>query len=186
MQNNNKPKVSICCVTYNQKDYIKQTLDGFLMQKTNFPFIIIVGDDCSTDGTTEIIKEYADKYPDIIKPIYHNTNQKMYNNSCDVYNAVDSEYVALCEGDDYWIDENKLQLQIDLLDKNRDCNICFHKTRNIFENKLQKDYIFPTKDVIPFKKRFTFNDLLKKNFIQTNSCVYRCQYNNVDIRTVFK
>ncbi len=178
----NKPYVTICCITYNQAKYIRQTLDGFVAQKTKFPFVAIVGDDCSTDGTREIVKEYAKKYPDIIKPIFQEKNKGGYENFCNVLNAANSKYIALCEGDDYWIDKNKLQIQIDLLDKNEDCNICFHKAFYKFEDKSKKDYQFPKLKT----KRLKFNDLLKQNFIQTNSCVYRWQYNNVDIRTIYK
>lgn len=119
-----KPLVSICSITYNHAPYIRQCLDGFLMQKTNFPFEIIINDDCSTDGTTEIIKEYAAKYPELIKPIFHDENQ--YQKGARgilvnyVFPKVQGKYLALCEGDDYWIDSLKLQKQVDFLEENPD------------------------------------------------------------------
>ena len=115
------PLVSIGCITYNHAPYIRQCLEGFLMQKTTFPFEIIINDDCSTDGTTEIVKEYADKYPDLIIPIFHEENQ--YQKGVRgiyakfVYPKVRGKYIALCEGDDYWIDPLKLQKQVDFLEE---------------------------------------------------------------------
>ena len=124
------PLVSICCITYNHAPYIRQCLDGFLMQKTDFKYEIVIHDDCSTDGTTEIIKEYASKYPDIFVPLYEDENQYsrgvrgIYRKF--VFPKVKGKYIALCEGDDYWIDENKLQMQVDFLEKNPEYTMCFH------------------------------------------------------------
>ena len=103
--------VSIICNTYNQEKYIAQCLDGFLMQKTNFSFEILVHDDCSTDGTQKIIKEYQSRFPDIIKPIFQKVN--LYSQgkrnliNAEQYSRVKYKYVALCEGDDYWTDPLK-------------------------------------------------------------------------------
>ena len=123
--NNEEIMVSICCMTYNQEKYIKQALDSFLMQKTNFKFEIIIHDDCSTDNTTNIIKEYAEKYPDIVVPIYESENQ--YSKGIDVctpcWNKSKGKYIALCEGDDYWCSKNKLQIQFDFMEKNNDCSL---------------------------------------------------------------
>lgn len=123
-----KPLVSICSITYNQASYIRQCLDGFLMQKTNFAFEIVINDDCSTDGTTEIIREYEAKYPEIIKPIYHDENlyskgiRGMFVNFC--LPKAQGKYIAMCEGDDYWIDPLKLQKQIDFLEENPIYTMC--------------------------------------------------------------
>lgn len=122
------PLISCCCITYNQRNYIEQCLDGFLIQKTTFPFEIIIHDDCSTDGTTEVIKKYVEKYPKLFVPLYEDENQYskgvrgIYLNY--VFPYVKGQYIALCEGDDYWIDENKLQLQIDWLENNPDYVMC--------------------------------------------------------------
>ena len=145
----NVPLVSIRCITYNHEPYIAQTLDGFLMQKTNFPFEIIVHDDASTDKTADIIRIYEKKYPQIVKPIYEIENQYSKRDgslSRIVDAAVRGKYIALCEGDDFWIDENKLQKQVDFLEVNDDYGLCYtnfkiQKTTNeLLEKQLKKEY----------------------------------------------
>ena len=112
-------KVSVCLITYNQKDFISQAIEGVLMQKTTFPFDLVIGDDNSTDGTSEICSGYAAKFPDIVKYHRHEKNLGMMPNFLETLKVCSkSEYIALCEGDDYWVDENKLQLQADFLDAN--------------------------------------------------------------------
>lgn len=119
-------KVVIRCLTYNHEPYIRDCLDGFVMQKTNFPFVAIVHDDASTDGTTQILKDYAEKYPNIIVPIYENENQWSKHDGTigrimkDIINEYSHTYVAACEGDDYWIDPFKLQKQVDFLENNQE------------------------------------------------------------------
>lgn len=119
--------VTIRCITYNHEPYIRQCLEGFVMQKTNFRFEAIVHDDASTDRTADIIREYADKYPEIIKPIYETENQ--YSKKDGSLTRIMDEhtkgkYVAFCEGDDYWIDPLKLQKQVEFLEKNLDYGLC--------------------------------------------------------------
>ncbi len=120
--------VSIKCLVYNHAPYLRQCLDGFVMQKTNFKFEAVVHDDCSTDGSQEIIKEYAAKYPDIIKPIYETENQYSKHDGS-LRRIVDAhlngKYIAFCEGDDYWIDPNKLQLQVDYMEAHPNVGMCF-------------------------------------------------------------
>ncbi len=176
-----EPKVSICCVTYNHEKFIRQTLESFLMQKTNFSFEIIIHDDASTDNTAEIIKEYEKKYPDIVKPIYQIENQFSKGKSISkTYNfpRIKGEYVALCEGDDYWTDPLKLQKQVDFLDANPDFSVCFHSVRVFFEDGSIPDKIFPAKELIFNKDILNIEDLLRHNFIQTNSVVYRWRFND--------
>ena len=163
--------VSIHCMAYNHAIYIKDCLDGFVKQKTNFPFAAYVGDDCSTDGTTEIIKEYEAKYPDIIKGIYHNKNTKAQVNFFDILKQCKGKYLIFCEGDDYWTDENKLQKQVDFMEQNPDYSICFHPVKRIFEGNAAKNDLFPTDEMKKYE--FNFENLLKYNFIQTNSALYR-------------
>ena len=154
-----KPVVSICSITYNHATYIRQCLDGFLMQKTNFPFEIIINDDCSTDGTTEIIKEYAAKYPNLIKPIFHDENQ--YQKGVRgmfakfVFPKAQGKYIALCEGDDYWIDPLKLQKQVDFMDAHPDYSMCFHENCRLIGDVFGKEHFrykksqtVPIEDVI--------------------------------------
>lgn len=129
--------VSVCCLTYNHKKYIRHCLDGFIMQKTNFKFEVLIHDDASTDGTQDIIKEYEEKYPDIIKPIYQTENQYSKHigiNRTFQYPRVTGKYIALCEGDDYWSDPNKLQKQFDAMEKNPNCIVSVHKVRHIYED----------------------------------------------------
>ena len=125
--------VSILTTAYNHAPFIAQALDSFLAQKTNFPFEVIVHDDASTDGTDDIIRHYAEKYPDIVKPIFQKVNQ--YSQGINVYSFMKSaargKYFALCEGDDYWCDEHKLQIQVDWLEKHPEYCACVHNTRKI-------------------------------------------------------
>ena len=119
--------VSICCVAYNQEQYIRQALDSFLAQKTNFPFEVLISDDASPDHTADIIREYEQKYPNIIKPIYFTENQYSQGINIDEknYERAEGKYIAICEGDDYWIDEYKLQKQVDYMEAHPDCTFCF-------------------------------------------------------------
>ena len=122
-------KVSISCIAYNQEDYIADAIESFLMQKTNFKYKVLIHDDASTDKTAEIIKEYEKKYPDIIKGVYQSENQ--YSKGVKVTTTFLAplylgKYVAVCEGDDYWTDENKLQKQYDYMESHPECNLCVH------------------------------------------------------------
>ena len=128
--------VSICCITYNQEAYIRDALEGFVKQKTNFRYEVLIHDDASTDRTAEIIREYEEKYPDLIKPILQTVNQYSLGltNVSGTWNfprAVKngSKYIAMCEGDDYWIDEHKLQRQVDYLEAHSDCSLAFHSAK---------------------------------------------------------
>ncbi len=126
-----KPLVAIQCITYNHEPYIRDALEGFAMQKTNFPFVAIVHDDASTDKTAEIIREYAEKYPDIIKPIFETENQYSKKDGSlgrimkEAIATTRAKYIAMCEGDDYWTDPLKLQKQVDFLESNPDYGMCY-------------------------------------------------------------
>lgn len=147
-----EPLVSICCITYNHAPYIRECLAGFMMQETNFPIEIIINDDASTDGTTEIIKEYEARYPDIIKPIYQVENQYskgvrgMYANFC--FPRAQGKYIALCEGDDYWTDPLKLQKQVDFLEANPEYVMCSHRFKILERERYEKDWYSTTSDVV--------------------------------------
>lgn len=143
------PLVSIKCLVYNHEPYLRQCLEGFVMQKTTFPFEAIVHDDASTDGSAAIIREYAAKYPDIIKPIYEVENQysKRDGSLRKIMNAAihsDTKYIALCEGDDYWIDPLKLQKQVDFLENNPEYVMSHTSFRYYYE--LDKRF-YDSKDV---------------------------------------
>ena len=136
-------KVVIKCFTYNHEKYIEDALKGFVRQRTNFPFCAIVVDDCSTDRSVEIIKQYEDRYPEIIKGIYLPVN--MYGNPKKqeyIKPWIDcAQYIAVCEGDDYWIDDYKLQRQVDFLDSHPDYMLHFHNAIVRYENHTMPDCI---------------------------------------------
>ena len=115
-------KVSVCVVTYNQERYIAECLQSLVDQETNFNFEVIVSDDCSTDRTPEIIKDFQRRYPNIIKPILHKKNMGAYKNFIFVHKQAKGKYVAHMDGDDYAL-PGKLQIQADYLDHNAECNI---------------------------------------------------------------
>lgn len=119
--------VSIVCDTYNHGRYIRNALNGFVSQKTNFKYEVLIHDDASTDNTAEIIREYEEKYPELIKPIYQTENQYSQNINIDVvhqYPRVKGKYIAFCEGDDYWTDPMKLQKQYDFMEANPEYSLC--------------------------------------------------------------
>ena len=179
----NKPLVSVFCLTYNHAPYIRQCLDGFLMQRTSFDYEVIINDDASTDGTTEIIKEYENKYPEIIIPIYHEENlyskgeRGFWNKYC--LPRAQGKYIALCEGDDYWTDPYKLQKQVDFLEGHPEYGLVYAKAKYFnqkqqkFEGVLGKDYI-------------SFENLLRENIIPTLTVMLRKSlifqyYNEIDV-----
>jgi len=164
--------LTIFTPTYNHEKYIGECLENIVKQKTNFKYQVIVSDDCSTDNTREIIKKYEKKYPDIIKPIYREKNIGAMNNFIETLNNIHTKYVALCDGDDFWTNPQKLQTQVDFLEKNKEFSICTHKTKIFFQDKSQPDLIFPQTT----KKTFELKDLLKENIIVANTVVYRWKY----------
>ena len=153
-QKENKIMVSIISLAYNHASYIRECLDGFMMQKTNFAFEVLIHDDASTDGTADIIREYEAKYPDIIKPIYQTENQ--YSKGIPIgctylYPRAKGKYIALCEGDDYWTDPLKLQKQVDFLESHPDYVMCSHRFKQYIqdEHRFIKDwYTDETEDVV--------------------------------------
>lgn len=171
-----KPLLSVCVITYNHALYIRQALDSVLSQKVNFDWEIIIADDFSTDGTREIIQEYHKKYPDLIKLILQKKNVGAESNWLDLIRYPKSRYIAYLEGDDYWDDISKLQMQVDFLEKYLDYAFCFHQTKVFFENNEERPAVWP-KNVSP--DMLTIESLLKENFIPSNSVVYRRQnYSN--------
>lgn len=138
-------KVSVVCLAYNHAKYIRQALEGFVNQKTDFEYEVIVHDDASTDGTTDIIREYEKKYPSIIKPIYQPENifSKGINARTEfIAPILKGEYVALCEGDDYWTYDEKLQVQYDYMKAHPECAMCVHQA--IFHDCIKgTDKVYP-------------------------------------------
>ena len=124
-------KVSVVCTAYNHEAYIRETLESFVSQETDFPFEVLVNDDASTDATAAIIREYAEKYPKVVRPFYQEKN--LFSQGINIYDAVlypaaRGDYIAACEGDDFWTDRKKLQRQADFLDSHPDYSACVHNT----------------------------------------------------------
>ncbi len=139
-------KVSVFCIAFNHHKYLRRCLDSMVGQKTNFSYEIIIHDDASTDGTQDIIREYAEKYPDLIIPILQEENQ--YSQKKDIvkdflFPAASGKYIVECEGDDFWCDENKLQLQLDALENHPECVLCVHDTGTVDADGNKQDLYFP-------------------------------------------
>ena len=166
----NSITVTICCLTYNHENFIRQCLDGFMIQKTNFHFEVLVHDDASTDKTQEIIREYVAIYPDIIKPILQEKNQyskgirTILASFC--YPKAKGKYIALCEGDDYWIDPLKLQKQIDFLENHPEYAMVYTRSNVYNQSKCKME------DNLIGREFNDFNDLLIINRIPTlTTCI---------------
>lgn len=167
--------VSIVCLVYNHEPYLRQCLDGFVMQQTSFPIEVVIHDDASTDGSIKIIHEYYNKYPNIFHPIIETENQWSIDNSLIIHKIFkkikDAKYVAMCEGDDYWTDPHKLQKQVDFMESHPDYAICYHhvKILNSLTNEFECDNEFY--NGIP--DDFSIKELSIRNCIHTNSVLYR-------------
>lgn len=159
---NNNLLVSVCCITYNHGPYIRQCLNGMLMQQTNFAIEILIHDDASTDDTADIIREYEVLSPHIIKPIYQKENQ--YSKGVKVgavynYSRAQGKYIAICEGDDYWTDPLKLQKQVDYLEAHEECGLVHTLAKGYIQGKNQyTDRLFG-KDVPNFESLFESNTI---------------------------
>jgi glycosyltransferase involved in cell wall biosynthesis len=166
----NRPKVSIVSTTYNQQAYVRDAFDSFVAQQTDFPIEIIVADDASTDATPTIIHEYSTQYPNLFRPILRRQNLGLNPNLTDALSATRGEYVALCEGDDYWIDPLKLTKQVNFLDQHPRTTVCFHPVNVRWEDQSTSDSEFPP---VSWRSKLSLETLIARNFIQTNSAVYR-------------
>jgi glycosyltransferase involved in cell wall biosynthesis len=168
-----EPMVTVRTSTYQHAAYIRECIEGVLMQQTTFPFEYIIGEDFSTDGTREIVFEYAKKYPDKIRVITAGYNVGMKANGRRCTRASRGKYIALCEGDDYWTDPLKLQRQVDFLEENQEYVMCCHACKIIFENDPAKtDFSF----ISDKDETLTLDEFLNpdsKNRIRTESVVYK-------------
>ena len=164
-----KPLVAIHCLVYNHAPYLRDCLEGFVMQQTNFPFVAVVHDDASTDNSAAIIREYEQKYPHIFKPIYE--IESIYkkggfgaidNVMLHAINATNAKYVAMCEGDDYWTDPLKLQKQVDFMEANPEYVLCCHRYKiyNQNDGTWDKDYVHQLFEISP--NGFSFSN--QENF----------------------
>lgn len=128
-----EPLVSVYCMTYNHETTIAQTIEGIVSQQTDFPFELIIHDDASTDGTAAIVREYAERYPHIIRPVIQAENQYRRCNLIRqfIHPISKGKWIALCEGDDFWTDPQKLQIQVDYMRAHPDCTLCFHAVEQL-------------------------------------------------------
>lgn len=171
--------VSVAMLVYNHEKYIEQAIESILMQKVNFKYEIIIGEDCSTDKSREIISKYRDMYPDIIKPIFRCKNIGPMKNCREVYLNCKGKYIALLEGDDYWCDENKLQMQVDFLEENSEYSCCVHPSKTYNCRTKQFDGIIPK---VKFSEFEDLNDGMLKyikvgSFYHGNSFLFRNFFN---------
>jgi len=173
------PLVSICSITYNHDKYIKDAMDGFLKQETNFPFEIVISDDCSTDNTRSLLKGYLERFPDKIRLLLPEENLGVVKNFSTTIAACRGKYIALCEGDDYWTDPLKLQKQVDFMEAHPECSLCCHKVLIINTNGLRPNSVFPD---IDGDKILDSEFLYEHAFIRTSSVMYR----NVDLDGLLK
>lgn len=165
-----QPLVSICCITYNHAPYISETLESFLSQRTMFPYEIIICDDASIDETAQIITEYVQKYPGKITFIQNRVNKFSKGThpiATDVLPIAQGKYIALCEGDDYWISTDKLQMQVDFLENNSDYSGSAHHCLKLFPNGTTSLFKSSTKAI------YTVSDLLGKRPFHTASFLFR-------------
>lgn len=169
----NNIEVSIVCNTYNHEKYIREALEGFLKQKTNFKFEVLIHDDASTDHTAEIIKEFEERYPEVIRPIYQSENQ--YSKGINVtttfqYPRAKGKYIAFCEGDDFWTDKRKLQKQYELMEKYPEVNMSAHTVKAISNGEEKFRFAPSNVECI-----FSIEEVIKGGgeFVSTNSLFYR-------------
>ena len=160
MLDEKKPLVSICVLTYQHEKYIEQALDSFLSQETTFPFEIVIHDDASKDKTAEIIRRYAEQYPDIVKPLLQEKNQFSQGifNVSGVYNypRARGKYIAFCDGDDFWTDVHKLQRQVDYMEAHPECTLAIHAAMFVAEDGT------PTGEMRPYSedRTLTMEDVI--------------------------
>jgi glycosyltransferase involved in cell wall biosynthesis len=165
------PRVSVAMVTYNHEKYITQAIESVLMQVTNFPVELVIGEDCSTDGTRTIVKHYAEKYPQFIRALLPERNLGAHNNYSAVMSGCNAEYIAYLEGDDYWTDPSKLSRQVAPMDSDLTMSFCFHPV-TVFDQELGAEAgVFPAKDPRLFQDMV--EELIRWNFIASNSRMLR-------------
>ena len=164
------PLVSVVVICYNQQEFIGQALQSILDQEIDWPMEVIVADDASTDATPEIIREVDDQHPGRIRPVLRPANVGIHANAVDALNRTRGKYVALCEGDDYWTDPEKLRRQISHLEEHPDVSVCFHPVLCTWDDHSRPDSIEPP---AADDRDLSLNALLEENFMATNSVVYR-------------
>ena len=164
------PVVSVLMICYNQEEYIGKAIRSVMRQKTTFPVELIIHDDCSIDRTGEICKEYANLYPDRICYVRNEKNVGLEENFIRAYRLTKGKYIAICEGDDYWLGRKKLQRQVDVMEAHPEYAICFHRTLNYYMRDNSKSLTAYERPAVT-----TIYDLARKNYISNVSCLYRKQ-----------
>ena len=165
--------VSILTITFNHELFLRQTLESLLSQKTNFEFEILISDDCSTDQTKKICEEFKEKYPGIVRLILRDRNIGMMPNFIDAVYQTTGKYIAMCEGDDYWSDESKLQMQVDYLEKNELVMLSSHKSQALYKNIFWNYHEIKQYNKRPLHSLFSIEDYIVKDFFHTSSIVFR-------------
>lgn len=172
--------VSVCITTYNVEDYIPQTIESVLMQKTTFPFEIIIGDDASSDHTRQVCLSYQEKYPDKIKLVLHDKNVGVGDNNFAVIQQAQGQYIAWCDGDDYWIDEYKLQYQYEILEKFSDVSLVHTDWLNIRDfNDTKNESKITQNEIERFKQGIECIEMLilkRDSGCRFSSCMFRKVY----------
>lgn len=168
IHNENIPTVSIKMSTYNHGQFIAKAIESVLMQKTTFPFELIIGEDCSTDNTRAVILEYQQRNSNIVKPILNDRNMGMKHTFHQTLSACHGDYIAILDGDDYWTSPHKLQKQVDFMNTHPECSISFHNVQMVYENGKESQIYIKKAD-----KYVVFEDLLKMCFIPSCSVMLR-------------
>ena len=190
-----KIEVSIFCCVYNHAKYLRKCLDGFVMQKTTFEFEIVIHDDCSNDGSLKIIEEYAAQYPDLFVVLTENENQ--YSKGVLITSSImipraRGRYYAFCEGDDFWIDEYKLQKQYDYMERDSECTICYHNTirhdlggveKNSLFNQWISNHVLTIEEAFVGWNTHTSSSFFRKEYYIKPEFGKRCWFGDLVLRT---
>lgn len=163
-------KLSVCMITYNHEDFIAQALDSVLMQDVDFDYEIVLGEDCSTDNTRDIARDYASRFGDRVQLLPAEKNLGGKHNFIRTLRACRGQYIALCEGDDYWTSPQKLAKQVSFLDNHPECAVCFHNVEVIYEDRSQEPRNYCPSGL---KEISGLEDILKRNFIPSCSVMFR-------------
>lgn len=176
-----RPYVSVCMITYNHEQYIEQAINGVLMQQCSFDVELIISNDCSPDHTDQIIKKIVNTHPCAhwIKYTKHLVNKGITANFIWTLKQARGKYIAICEGDDYWIDSLKLQKQVAFMEQNQDCALCFHASKSINNNNPNEYIVSKPKD-IPMNNKFEIKHVILKGgtFMATNSMFFLKEHIN--------
>ena len=163
-------KVSVRILTYNLDKFIAQALESVLMQQVDFDYEVVIGEDCSTDNTRDILIDYQKKYPEKIRLMLNDTNVGMVNNEMQVFRASKGKYIALLDGDDYWTSPHKLQKQVEYLEGKPEFSACFHPVIDFYQDGSQEASVAPP-DV--YRKVLSLKDLLEHPIPPTSAIMFR-------------